>query len=302
MKKLVSIIIPTYKRSKKLKEAIESVLNQTYKNIEVIVVDDNHPNTEYRINNEKLMKEYKDNRNVIYIKHSENKNGAAARNTGINKAKGEYIGFLDDDDEFLREKIERQVNFLENNYQYNCVGCQIYRGDKIEKQVIKEKTLLLDVISLKVAPITSTLLFRADTIREMNGFNEKYRRHQDVEIMVRYLQKNKLGYIKAPLIKMGINNGENQLEGKQLKEMKEQFLNEFEPVIDILEKEKKGNKKKILCSHYTTMVVNFLKNKNKELLKETLKEALHKYPITFIFYFIKSVLYRIWIHLRWRRK
>lgn len=300
MKKLVSIIIPTYKRNENLEKAIDSVLMQTYDNIEIIVVDDNDPKTTYREKNEILMDNYKNNNKVIYIKHEKNKNGAAARNTGIKQAKGSYIGFLDDDDEFIPNKIEEQVNFLEKHIEYNCVGCQIYRGQRIEKQKINEKTLLEDVLSLNISPITSTLLFREKAIRDINGFNEKYRRHQDVEMMARYLENNRFGYIEKPLIKMGINNGENQLNGEKLKALKEQFLNDFMPVIDALEEKKKGSKKRILCSHYVAMTINFLKNRDKDLLKEITKKAFKNYPISYTINLIKSILHRTIIHLRWR--
>ena len=300
MKELVSIIIPTYKRNENLEKAIDSVLKQTYDNIEIIVVDDNDSETTYREKNEILMNRYKKNSKVIYIKHEKNKNGAAARNTGIKQANGSYIGFLDDDDEFMPTKIEEQVSFLEKNIEYNCVGCQIYRGQRIEKQKINEETLLEDILSLKISPITSTLLFREKAIKDINGFNENYRRHQDVEMLARYLQKNRFGYIEKPLIKMGINNGENQLNGEKLKELKEQFLRDFMPAIDDLENKRKGSKKRILCSHYVAMTINFLKNRNKDLLKEITKKAFKSYPITYTVNLIKSILYRAIIHLRWR--
>ena len=300
MKELVSIIIPTYKRNENLEKAIDSVLKQTYDNIEIIVVDDNDSETTYREKNEILMNRYKKNSKVIYIKHEKNKNGAAARNTGIKQANGSYIGFLDDDDEFMPTKIEEQVSFLEKNIEYNCVGCQIYRGQRIEKQKINEETLLEDILSLKISPITSMLLFREKAIKDINGFNENYRRHQDVEMLARYLQKNRFGYIEKPLIKMGINNGENQLNGEKLKELKEQFLKDFMPAIDDLENKRKGSKKRILCSHYVAMTINFLKNRNKDLLKEITKKAFKSYPITYTVNLIKSILYRSIIHLRWR--
>lgn len=300
MKKLVSIIIPTYKRNENLEKAIDSVLKQTYENIEIIVVDDNDSKTTYREKNEILMNNYKKNNKIIYIKHEKNKNGAAARNTGIKQAKGSYIGFLDDDDEFMPTKIEEQVKFLEKNTEYNCVGCQIYRGQRIEKQKINEETLLEDILSLKISPITSTLLFREKSIKDINGFNENYRRHQDVEMLARYLKESRFGYIEKPLIRMGINNGENQLNGEKLKELKEQFLKDFMPAIDELEKKRKGSKKRILCSHYVAMTINFLKNRNKELLKEITKKAFKSYPITYTVSLIKSILYRTIIHLRWR--
>lgn len=301
MEELISVIIPTYKRNENLKKAIDSVLNQTYKNIEIIVVDDNNPDTEYRKRNEELMKKYSQKYNVFYIKHEKNKNGAAARNTGIKAAQGKLIGFLDDDDEYLPLKLEKQVKFLKENKEYNCVGCQIYRNNKVRRQKIEEKNLLKDILSLKVAPITSTLLFRAKALKELNGFNESYKRHQDVEIMVRFLQNNKFGYIKEPLIIMGMNNGENQLNGKKLRDLKEHFLKQFMPIIDELDKKEKGTKKEILCSHYVAMIVNFLKNKENKLLAEILKKALKEYPFTFTCYFIKSIVSRIIIHIRWRK-
>ena len=109
---LVSVIIPTYKRLGMLGRAIDSVLNQTYNNIEIIIVDDNNEDSEYRKETERFMKKYDDNIEIKYVKHKQNKNGAAARNTGINNANGVYIAFLDDDDEFSPKKIELQIIFF----------------------------------------------------------------------------------------------------------------------------------------------------------------------------------------------
>ena len=80
------------------------MLNQTYDNIEVIVVDDNGQGTEHQLLTEKAMEKYADNPKVQYIPHKVNKNGSCARNTGIRASKGEFLGFLDDDDVFLPEK------------------------------------------------------------------------------------------------------------------------------------------------------------------------------------------------------
>ena len=81
--KRVSVIIPTYKRSKYLIRAINSILNQTYKNVEIIVVDDNGKNTPDQIETEKELQKYINNKHIIYSVHEKNKNGAAARNTGV---------------------------------------------------------------------------------------------------------------------------------------------------------------------------------------------------------------------------
>ncbi|MGG6496129.1 UNVERIFIED_CONTAM: glycosyltransferase family 2 protein, partial [Bacteroidetes bacterium 56_B9] len=88
---------------------------------EVIVVDDNNPEMPARKRTELLMQQYAENAKVKYIKHEHNKNGAAARNTGIQIAKGEYIAFLDDDDEYYKNRIRICVDTLSENPEYDAV-------------------------------------------------------------------------------------------------------------------------------------------------------------------------------------
>jgi glycosyltransferase involved in cell wall biosynthesis len=99
----LSVIIPTYNRAYIISRAIESVLNQTYKDFEILVVDDGSKD-----NSEAVIKSILDDR-IKYIRHEKNKGPAAARNTGIMASKGKYIAFLDSDDEWLPEKLEKQM-------------------------------------------------------------------------------------------------------------------------------------------------------------------------------------------------
>jgi glycosyltransferase involved in cell wall biosynthesis len=100
---LVSVILPTYNRAHVLGKAIESILNQTYSNFEIIIVDDGSLDS-----TEKLVARYRDNR-IKYIRHTKNQGAVAARNTGIVASKGEYIAFQDSDNEWLPEKLEKQI-------------------------------------------------------------------------------------------------------------------------------------------------------------------------------------------------
>lgn len=109
---LVSVIIPTYKRANYLNRAIDSVLKQTYKNIEIIVVDDNSPDSKERISTKKLISEHITTNKIKYIELDNNYGGAIARNKGLELAAGKYVCFLDDDDEFLEKKIELQVDIF----------------------------------------------------------------------------------------------------------------------------------------------------------------------------------------------
>jgi len=118
----VSIIIPTYNRSKLLRVALESALAQTYPNIEVIVVDDGSTDDTAMV-----MTQYAGR--VTYLKQA-NQDVAAARNTGIRAASGEYLTFLDDDDLIMPTKIERQVRVLASQPEVGLVHCRFYYADE----------------------------------------------------------------------------------------------------------------------------------------------------------------------------
>ncbi|MGI6701986.1 MAG: glycosyltransferase family 2 protein [Christensenellales bacterium] len=255
----VSVIIPTYKRAEKLERAIESVLNQTYHNIEVIIVDDNNPDTEYRKITEEIMQKYINNPKVIYIKHEKNKNGAAARNTGIRHSQGLYIAFLDDDDYYLSEKIEKQVNFLEANNEYDGVYCGKKRKGK---DIIPKYSgdLTIKYLKAEISIGTPTLLIKKEAILRLNGFDETFNRHQDVEFLLRYFEHYKLGYVEDVLLVIGDNEGENILKGKKLDELKKKFFKTFSSKINELNEKNKGLKKDIYSNHYSTAFLSHLRN------------------------------------------
>jgi glycosyltransferase involved in cell wall biosynthesis len=104
---LVSVIIPTYNRAHLLSRAIRSILDQTYQNFEIIVVDDRSSD-----NTEEALRNIRDER-IKYIRHEENRGAPAARNTGIKAAQGEFIAFQDSDDEWLPSKLEKQMKEFE---------------------------------------------------------------------------------------------------------------------------------------------------------------------------------------------
>ena len=176
MNKLVSIIIPTYKRSDKLDCAISSVLNQTYKNFEIIIVDDNNPDSEYRLSTEKFMEKYKSNKKIRYVKMPKNGGGAAARNFGIKSAKGEYIAFLDDDDVFVPEKLEKQLTFMINNNLDACFSNEVVWNDngtlrykKDYKSFKKEEILKYHLTEMIVGP--QTFMYKKSVLDAIGGFD-----------------------------------------------------------------------------------------------------------------------------------
>ena len=137
MQPLISVVISTYKREKELIRAIDSVLAQSYKNIEIIVVDDNGKNNEFQIKTEKIMRNYSQHRNIKYIPNEKNLGGALARNVGIENCNGEYIAFLDDDDQYYENKLKKQIQLfnLDKSGDLALVYCYTESYDENNKKL-----------------------------------------------------------------------------------------------------------------------------------------------------------------------
>lgn len=248
--KKVSIIIPTYGGSDSLIRSVDSVLSQTYPDLEVIVVDDNNPDTDARKKTEKQMTKYSNNTQVKYIKHEHNKNGSAARNTGFRNSDGEYICLLDDDDAFLPSKIEKQVAYLNAHPEYGA--CYCWRRQR-NKEICGTYTgnLSQQLLDLTFTPTTSALMIRRSCYEALNGFDESYRRHQDYEFMLRFFKKFKMGVVEEILLDFIGNEIDNQLRGKKLYDTKVQFFSQFFDDIERLERQNPGFKKKVYAAHFS---------------------------------------------------
>lgn len=243
---LVSIIIPTYKRPLTLRRAISSCLNQTYSNIEIIVIDDNNSGDEYRSETESLMKIYENNNKVKYIKHEKNMNGSAARNTGIRVSKGKYVAFLDDDDEFLSNKIQNQVEKMEV---LDATWGACYTGYRKEKDGIilevgteKREGNLKKEALMRTLYISggSNLLVRKSVIEEINGFNESFKRNQDLEFLVRILDKYKLAYVDGCSLIIHFDSRITNITPEYMRKIDELYIELFKSEIDgMSEKDKK---------------------------------------------------------------
>lgn len=205
MEKLVSIIIPTYKGQDVILKCVESVLNQTYKNIEVIVVDDNGKNSEEQQNTERVLYQYIKQHKIKYITHDQNKNGSAARNTGIKNSKGEYIAFLDDDDYFYVDKIEKQVNALERaekkvGINYCSAEIKFLTGTSEIKHASLSGKVLYEFLSGKISIGSSRIMIKRNVLNKVDGFDETFKRHQDWEFIARILNYYELDALDEVLI------------------------------------------------------------------------------------------------------
>ena len=180
----VSVIIPIYNGAKYIQTAIESVFNQTYTNYEIIVIDDGSTDE-----TRKKLKPYWDKIRYLY---QENQGSAAARNVGIELAKGELIAFLDADDYWLlSEKLEKQVACFQENRSLGCIntGWQIVddRGKHIQTVQPWHKAPKLDLETWlkKKCVLTSAMIFRREWLEKVGGFDQELRQSHDVDLVLR---------------------------------------------------------------------------------------------------------------------
>lgn len=242
---LVSVIIPTYKRSDVLSRSIDSVLKQSYDNYEIIVVDDNNAGSEERKKTEIIMQQYFNNTKVIYVQHPYNKNGSAARNTGFNTSKGKYIMFLDDDDEFTEDKIRMQVQCLESrDMTWGACYTGYVRVNSDNKVVVKgaetrEGALLVEELKRNLfVHAGSNLMVRRCVMEALNGFDERFLRNQDVEFLVRLLKRYKLAYVDVCGLIVHVHES---IAKVNFIELTDQYIAKFSIDIESLGEDEKRN-------------------------------------------------------------
>lgn len=197
MNPLVSVIIPTYGGAEFLPRAVDSVLSQTYQNIEIIIVDDNGLGTCVQKKTVSVIEPYLKNPKIHYLVHDTNKNGSAARNTGVKNANGDFIALLDDDDYFYPENIENHMKAwaqLDDSYGLTYCDVEIHNPDgsiKFSRRTFCGQNLYL-LLMHKLVIGSSTMVVRKKVWDELGGFDESFRRHQDFEFSARLMSKYKV--------------------------------------------------------------------------------------------------------------
>ena len=205
MEPLVSVIIPVYNRENTLKRAIDSVLNQTYKNIELIIVDDASTDSSLQLAQEYL----KDGVKVLTL--PQNVGAAEARNRGMKEAEGEYIAFQDSDDEWFSEKLHVQINFmLHENVMVSCCSyvlqlneniCQMQPAEgKIE--TIKEQGIHTILHKENIVGTTPTLIMHKEVMENVGFFDKDFKSFEDYDYWIRISKKYNIGFIEQPLLKV----------------------------------------------------------------------------------------------------
>jgi teichuronic acid biosynthesis glycosyltransferase TuaG len=198
----ISVIIPTWNRSEDTLCAVKSVLNQTYKDFEIIIVDDGSKDQ-----TEDVFSKFPDKR-VRYIQIEHSGLPAKARNMGINNAKGEWIAFLDSDDEWVPEKLAIQVEYCKSHPDVGlvCSNAEVYQDSEFKKLFFKDENIHDTLYSLFLYSnfiITSSVLVKRDLLHSIGWFSEDptLRGIEDFDLWVKICYDNLFHYLDQPLLK-----------------------------------------------------------------------------------------------------
>ncbi len=261
----VSVIMPTYNRPDLLKKAIGSVLNQTYQDFELIVVDDCPEKPA-----EDIIRAF-NNEKIVYIKQDRNRGGAAARNLGIKNAKGEFIAFLDDDDEWLPEKLQVQMEKFEKTskdigFCFSAVK-NIYDN---QERISFVPDGIADYHKLAMRRLkgflTVTLIIKKQVFGEIGYFDENFPSHQEPDLMIRVTSKYKGLGINKPLVLVNMK-AHNQIGASLKRRIAGRDM--------ILKKHYDEFKKypKILAKHYFQLGIFYRDDGQYKIAREFFKKA-----------------------------
>lgn len=211
---LVSVIIPSYNRAAFICRAVESALSQTYSHLEVIVVDDGSKD-----NTKDALKPFLSKIKYIY---QENRGNAAARNKGLENARGKYVAFLDSDDSWLNDKVARQTAFLEEHADHAFVYCGNYfideNGQNVGTRLLqKGEEQTFDNLFIKNRILSlSLVLVRKSALDEVGWLDERLRQSPDYDLYLKLAKKYPYGCIDEPLCRYQLHSGNirGNLEGR----------------------------------------------------------------------------------------
>lgn len=272
---LVSIVIPTHKRSKKIIRAVESALAQTYQDIEIVVVSDG-----YDESTDEAMSRYDENPKVNYITYKNNRGGNYARNLGVENSNGKFIAFLDDDDVMEPTKVEKQMDvFLEDTE----VGL-VYTGFKsiypsygisYTHKPKKQGFLPKEIFASNFIGSTSRVMVKKDIMKEAGMFDISMPALQDYDLWMRICQITKIGFVSEPLLTY-INENENNQISKNASKKREAIKIITEKYATYFE-DKDAYYEEFDKRYYKLMLSTAQSNNDSVNLSKFSKEYLSKY-------------------------
>ncbi|MDD4689312.1 MAG: glycosyltransferase [Eubacteriales bacterium] len=292
---LVSAVITTYKRKPEMVvRAAKSILNQTYKNIELFVVDDSPSDYEFRDDVRDALAGIGDER-LQYIMHEKNMGACAARNTGITASKGEFLSFLDDDDEWVEEKIEKLMEKMIHP-EIGLVYCGHFVINEMNSTITEKKCRQLsgdvydELFFSNFIGSTSFPLIRRECFEKVGMFDVEILSLQDYEMWMRISKEYKVDYVDLPLIKYYIHLGEQiTTNPKKAVQGNERF--------NMIHKDYLKGHRKADAVRHRSLVVPYVKDKQYVKSFSYLMKAIIKNPLEFTDN-LEATTYFLWIMIK----
>jgi len=277
---LVSIIIPCFNSEKTITDAVNSILAQTYSNYEIIIVDDASTDKTQEI----CLKLSGENNKIKYFRLEVNSGGPSyPSNFGVSKSNGDYVAFLDHDDEWLPEKLKKQISFLvENNFDMaSCYILSFGNGKEQILKIIQKPPYLGEILQRNFLTSLSTIVIKKDIFEKIGGFDTVLKGPQDWDFYINFFTKGfNFGYIKEVLAKH-INLKNSLSSTTSFDRFEKDRLYMFNKYVNFYKKDNK-----VFSNYLRSVGIQYLSlNRKNEALK-MMYESIKKNPFNF-----KSYLY-----------
>lgn len=277
---LVSIVIPAYNRQKVIETAINSVLNQTYQNFEIIIADDGSTDNTKEII-EKI--QMRDNR-VKYLRHKTNRGAQAARNTGIHSANGKWIAFLDSDDQWLEYSLELRLNLaIEKNVSVVHSDCYVLTIENKSVQLFGVphfEGFIYSMLLKQPGPVFPSLLVAKDALKKIGCLDENLRSYQEWDTSIRLAKHYNFAFCAKPTFIYDCRH-EDSLSKDNLRGVQgyEQVVTKFKREII------KYAGYTALSTHFSIIAINYYNLKMKKQFLVYLLRSFFTMPLNPIFFF-----------------
>lgn len=278
---MISVILPTYNRAKEISKSIESVLNQTYHDFELIIIDDGSTD-----NTQEIVEKYQDKR-IRYIKNTTSKHGVStARNIGIRESAGEYITFNDSDDVFYLDKLEKQLAFLENE-KADVTFCAVCKNKQvIPDRKFEQKDCSLERILQASFTTTQALFGRAECFKKCM-FDEQISRNVDWELVIRLIKDYKVVFQKEVLAELIVTEVSISADPNNAVISMNYILDKYRDLYDCYPK---SRKKMELAIKYQTVLAKDIESLAKMKMHKSVQAAFR-----WMLYRLRRYLYILWI-------
>jgi len=273
---LVSVIIATYNRAPIISQSIESVLAQTFKDYEIIVVDDGSSDGTKQLMRERFAGK------LVYIRKEVNGGLSAARNTGVKAARGRYVAILDDDDLWLPEKLKMQVGLIEEQPSLGLVYCNsltINEHDEVKGEIkgSKRGALFDELLSSNCLGPPSGVLVPKTVLAQVGYFDENLSALEDWDLWIRVSQLYDIDFVDMPLLRYRVHGDNMSKDVTNMQRSTFTVLDKYWPEV-CKEKGSEDERNRVYSNHCVNFAWKQYSRGNREAFSDLVLKALEYDP------------------------